>query len=240
MSQTKLNEIFQFIENLILEIFKKYKLKNNYIENYIKELIEFLVHSNKYIGDILENKTFPRNYTTSPTTKILRFTTILNNTMFGHDHSHGQGSFRNSVNSILELPFVNEFVTRTKYQKQSIEKDISKSYLKYKNLNIKVLNNTDMILLKKIKKKDKNKKILFVSALCNNDIGHLDPLPFIPCKLDFELTLFYFLKNIGLDPVYKPHPESRINLTSLFLSWWVSNEKFEDIFEDSRQLFLVS
>ena len=36
----------------------------------------------------------------------------------------------------IELPFVNEFVTEqnaeTKY-----EKDISKSYLKYKNLNIK-------------------------------------------------------------------------------------------------------
>ena len=72
------------------------------------------------------------------TTKILRFTTILNNGyVVGHDHSHGQGSFRNSVNSILELPFVNEFVTRTKYQKQSIEKDISKSYLKYKNLKYK-------------------------------------------------------------------------------------------------------
>ena len=53
-------KFFQFIENLILEIFKKYKLKNNYIENYIKELIlNFLVHSNKYIGDILKIKLFP-------------------------------------------------------------------------------------------------------------------------------------------------------------------------------------
>ena len=113
------------------------------------------------------------------TTKILRFTTILNNGyVVGHDHSHGQGSFRNSVNSILELPFVNEFVTRTKYQKQSIEKDISKSYLKYKNLNIKVLNNTDMILLKKIKKKIKIKKYYLLVRFV---IMILDIL--IPCHL---------------------------------------------------------
>ena len=92
--------------------------------------MNFLVHSNKYIGDILENKTFPMKLWTGTggpvTTKILRFTTILNNGyVVGHDHSHGQGSFRNSVNSILNylllMNLLQEQNTRKiKYRKRYI------------------------------------------------------------------------------------------------------------------------
>ena len=51
-----------------------------------------------------------------------------------------------------------------------------------------------MILLKKNKKKIKIKKYYLLVRFVIMIFGHLDPLPFIPCKLDFELRLFYFFK----------------------------------------------
>ena len=200
MSLRKLIALRQNVENIIIKILKNHKLTNNHTNKYFKKLIEeLLFNTNKHIGNILEKKISVKKLWTGSggaiTTRILRFTCMLNNGyVVGHDHSHGQGSFVNLINTLIELPFLNEFVTRTNRQKMSIQREMSNSFLKFKNLKIKVLLENEKMNLKNVRKNYFNKKILFVSSLYNIDSSTLDPLPFIPLLLDFELRLFKLLK----------------------------------------------
>lgn len=240
ISLKKLIILGQNVENIIIQILNKHKLINNHVNKYFRKLInELLFNTNKYIGDILEKKIFAKELWTGSggaiTTRILRLTCMLNKGyVVGHDHSHGQGSFINLINTLLELPFLNEFVTRTNRQKMSIKKEMLNSFLKFKNLKIKVLYENKIINLKNVRKNYSNKKILFVSSLYNIDFSSLDPLPFIPLMLDFELRLFKLLKKKGFHPIYKPHPENKVDVKEIFEQngYKVSTSRFEEIFED--------
>lgn len=240
ISLRKIIDIGQQVENIIFKIFKNHKLTNNHINKYFKKLInELLFNTNKHIGNILEKKIYANELWTGSggaiTTRILRLTCMINNGyVVGHDHSHGQGPFINLINTLVELPFLNEFVTRTNRQKISIQKEMSNSFLKFKNLKINVLNEKEKICLKNVRNNYFNKKVLFVGTQYNVDAGYLDPLPFVPLMLDFELRLFKFLKNKGFNPIYKPHPESPIDIKSFFEEngHEVLTKKFEEVFED--------
>ena len=240
ISLRKIVDIGQQVENIIFKILKNHKLTNNHINKYFKKLInELLFNTNKYIGNILEKKKYANKLWTGSggaiTTRILRLTSMINNGyVVGHDHSHGQGPFINLINTLIELPFLNEFVTRTNRQKISIKKEMSNSFLKFKNLKIKVLHDNEKMNLKNVRKNYFNKKILFVGTQYNIDASFLDPLPFIPVMLDFELRLFKFLKNKGFNPIYKPHPESPIDIKPFFEEngYEILTKKFEEVFED--------
>jgi hypothetical protein len=52
--------------------------------------------------------------------------------------------------------------------------------------------------------------------------------------LDFELRLFKLLKKKGFHPIYKPHPENKVDVKEIFEQngYKVSTSRFEEIFED--------
>ena len=247
MSSRKLIALCQNVENIIVKILKNHKLTNNHANNYFKKLIdELLFNTNKHIGNILEKKISAKKLWTGSggaiTTRILRLTCMLNNGyVVGHDHSHGQGPFINLINTLIELPFLNEFVTRSNRQKMSIQREMLNSFIKFKNLKIKVLLENEKMNLKKVRKKYFNKKILFVSSIYNIDSSPLDPLPFIPILLDFELRLFNLLKRKGFQPIYKPHPENKLDVNEIFEQngYEVLNQRFEEIFEDMGSIIFA-
>jgi len=247
MSSRKLITLCQNVENIIIKILKNHKLTNNHANNYFKKLIEeLLFNTNKHIGNILEKKISAKKLWTGSggaiTTRILRLTCMLNNGyVVGHDHSHGQGPFINLINTLIELPFLNEFVTRSNQQKMSIQREMLNSFIKFKNLKIKVLLENEKMNLKMVRKKYFNKKILFVSSIYNIDSSPLDPLPFIPTLLDFELRLFNLLKRKGFQPIYKPHPENKLDVNEIFElnGYEVLNKRFEEIFEDMGSIIFA-
>jgi hypothetical protein len=145
-----------FIENQIFDLFNKYNVKStNLINIYIKDLIfNLLKESNNYLGYIIENKIAPKILWTSSGgslfTKIIRLSSkVCGGKVFGHDHSHGQGPFKNFVNSYIETNFLDEFYVRTAQQKYNLERELRGSRLKNEKLIIKISKNTQQKILKK-------------------------------------------------------------------------------------------
>ena len=56
------------------------------------------------------------------------------------------------------------------------------------------------------------------------------------------IETFQILRKKGFIPVYKPHPESKINTEQLFIKkgYRVSNKRFEEIFSDFSLLIFGS
>ena len=102
------------------------------------------------------------------TTRILRLTSLINKGyVVGHDHSHGQGMFKNKINSLLELPFY-EFVTRTESHKKSLLSEMRKTYIDYKNIKIRLIDDGKKNKNKEMQKKQR-KTVLLVSTPYNID-----------------------------------------------------------------------
>ena len=247
LNQRKISENVDEVLNLMIKTLKKFSVEHSIALDYLQIFVnKLLLNTNKYIGDIIEKKKFVKKLWTGSggavTTRILRLTTLINKGyVVGHDHSHGQGMFKNKINSLLELPFLSEFVTRTESHKKSLLSEMRKTYINYKNIKIRLMDDGKKIKIRKIQKKQR-KTVLLVSTPYNIDTSFLDPLPFPSLMLDWELRLFKYLEKKGFTPVYKPHPESKINTEQLFIKngYHVSNKRFEEIFSDFSLLIFGS
>ena len=237
-SNKKYNSIIELVIESTSGCFKASNLNfSDFQKDYITSSLEKnLKLIDNYLGGIMFSNNVPLNLLTgtggSSLIRMIRLASIESGgKVLGFDHSHGQGMFESYSNSILELPFLTQFYVSNNFQKKQLEKEVSEhNFIFNKDVKVCVLEEKENLKFSNfIRKKKKNKKIMLVSSIYNQEVLNFNPLPYPVPMLDWELRVMHYLRKQGHYVIYKPHPESRFKAESIMkkFNFGISLEKFD-------------
>ncbi|WP_430475966.1 hypothetical protein ACQ0MK_10495 [Thalassospira lucentensis] len=175
-------------------------------------------------------------------------------TVTGHDHSHGQGAWKSSSDSLVEYPFCDEFYVHTDLQVEMSKRNLREEYcfpvvpvLKSLAPSVSVNKGYNKYTKRnpsprKVLSEIKHPKIMYVATLYNPEMVNFSPLVPMQIMVDWEARLFAKFVSWGWRVIYKPHPESSIMPSNVL---WehpmitLENRRFESVCNDCDMLWFA-
>jgi hypothetical protein len=158
-----------------------------------------------------------------------------------HDHGSGNSHHEQTPAHWVEFMHTNYFVTFNEVNERVKNSEFRQELIfglappLIKSLDSVLGNTTKPKIIKNIKIKKKIKKIMYIGTAFHGEGARLRPIFHDMTYFDWQIKLLSHLKDLGLEVIYKPHPEGATSVPDGFaesFGFKSNTKRFEDIDEN--------